>query len=505
MKTVVWLKKDLRIRDHAPLAEASKGECVVLYIYEPEIIKSAEFDPAHLQFLNDCLHDLAEQLHRCGGKLITRAGEAVQVLQSLRSQFDYRSIFAHEETGNGISYARDRRVRQWAGENNIAFHEYPQTGVVRRLESRDGWSKTWDKRMKQPIVPPPRQLRCPELESKGILDESAFALPLNNKTIPKGGECAGHAVLQDFLAGRGKAYSGGISSPLTAEDACSRISPYLAFGALSMKQIKQATEKKRTEERNDASSPDRSQWLRSLKSFDGRLHWHCHFMQKLEDEPRLEFENLHRGCDGLRENDFNEENFQRWCEGQTGYPLVDACMRQVLQNGWTNFRMRAMLVSFASYNLWLHWQKPAQHLAKHFLDFEPGIHFSQFQMQSGTTGMNTLRMYNPIKQAKDHDEEGTFVRRWIPELRHVSDQFIFEPWTMPGFAEINYPSPVVDYKESIAHARDCFRNLRRSPEYQKGKEQIVQKHGSRRRTGTRPRKKKAAPEGNDLFSQDQSP
>ena len=202
-------------------------------------------------------------------------------------------------------------------------------------------------------------------------------------------------------------------------------------------------------------------WKMSLASFQKRLRWHCHFMQKLEDQPNIEFENFNRGFDGLR-MDFNENYFLAWQKGETGYPLIDACMRCLKETGWINFRMRAMLASFSSYHLWLHWQKPAVYLAKHFLDFEPGIHFSQFQMQSGTTGINSIRIYSPIKQVADHDSQGKFIRKWIPELANVPDFLIAEPHKMTLIdqkqfgcvLDKDYPLPVVDHKKAYSEAKE---------------------------------------------------
>jgi deoxyribodipyrimidine photo-lyase len=162
----------------------------------------------------------------------------------------------------------------------------------------------------------------------------------------------------------------------------------------------------------------------------GRQHWHCHFMQKLEDEPRLEFENLHRAYDGMRPDIADPQRLAAWCAGQTGFPFIDACMRALHQHGWINFRMRAMLMSFASYHLWLPWRETGLHLARKFVDYEPGIHWSQVQMQSGTTGINTTRVYNPIKQAQDHDPNGNFVRHWLPRMRAVPQPWLFQPWLM---------------------------------------------------------------------------
>lgn len=185
-------------------------------------------------------------------------------------------------------------------------------------------------------------------------------------------------------------------------------------------------------------------------------------MQKLEDEPRVEFENFARAYDGMREPHWNEEWFAAWKEGRTGYPMVDACMKMLGQTGWINFRMRAMLVSFASYHLWLHWREPALHLARLFVDYEPGIHYSQIQMQSGTTGMNTVRMYSPLKQMEDQDPDGVFVREWLGDLH-------------------NYPNPIVEHKEAISLARARIGAVRKLSGTRAEVRQVVKQHGSRKR------------------------
>jgi deoxyribodipyrimidine photo-lyase len=198
-------------------------------------------------------------------------------------------------------------------------------------------------------------------------------------------------------------------------------------------------------------------------------------------------QNMHSGFDGLREPHFNHEYFERWKKGETGFPLIDACMRMLAQTGWINFRMRALLISFSSYQLWNHWREPALHLAREFLDYEPGIHYPQIQMQSGVTGINTLRIYNPVKQAQDQDPKGIFVKRWLPELHNVPSEFIFQPWTMPPELQreisitmgATYPLPIVDHLATAKHARDTLWPLVRNPSMRSEARQVFIKHGSR--------------------------
>lgn len=225
------------------------------------------------------------------------------------------------------------------------------------------------------------------------------------------------------------------------------------------------------------------------------MHWHCHFIQKLESEPELEWRNLHRGYDGLREDDWNPAHFDALQAGRTGWPMVDACVAMLRETGWVNFRMRAMLVSVAAYPLWLHWRAVGLWLARQFLDYEPGIHWSQMQMQAGTTGINTTRVYNPIKQAQDHDPHGVFVRRWLPALRRVPDAWLFEPWRMPPEVQArcgvrvgqDIATPLVDLASATKAAKARLHALRNQEPIRAAKAAIVEKHGSRllRRTAGR--------------------
>jgi deoxyribodipyrimidine photo-lyase len=455
---LVWFKHDLRLQDHAPLAEAQAFErALAVFIVEPEWLASPECDPQHVAFTLAALAPLQADLAARGLPLLVRVGDATAVLQQLQAEHGVTHLFSHEETGAGWSYTRDLAVAAWCRTAGVAWTEWPQTGVVRRLKDRRGWAGRWAQRMDAPLQRLDGGFRpVPGLEPSPMPTLADLGLP-PPRPLPPAGEAAAHAVLDDFLAGRARGYRRALSSPLTAEQGCSRLSAHLAFGTLSMRQVHQATE------HTIATTPDRA-LAQGLRGFAGRLRWHCHFMQKLEDEPAIEFHNFSRVHDGLRdEAGVDEERFAAWCEGRTGYPMVDACMRQLRATGWLNFRMRAMLVSFAAYHLWLHWRRPGQFLARQFLDFEAGIHWSQMQMQSGTTGINTLRIYSPRKQALDQDPKGVYQRRWLPELGTAA-----------------YPAPIVDERTALAAAKERLYGLRGRPEARQEAEAIQHKHGSRK-------------------------
>ncbi len=492
---LVWFKRDLRIDDHRPLAEASRrGPVLPLYVIEPEYWREPDTSRRQQDFIAECLADLHHGLERLGQGLLLECGEMIEVLDRLHQRWRFEAIHAHEETGNDWTFRRDVAVRAWCKRAGIAFHEYPQFGVVRALSGRDGWSRQWEAFMAEPAAPLPGTLT--RLLETQLRSDPFSAAPAHGQLDcagrQRGGIQAGSEVLNSFLDCRAVVYRGGISSPLSAETAGSRLSPHIAYGSLSLRRIVQRTRERRAH----ARSVDDKRLAGSLNHFDQRLHWHCHFIQKLEQRPDIEFQNVHRGFDGMREDDFKPELFQAWSQGRTGYPLVDACMRFLTHHGWLNFRMRAMLMSFAAYHLWLHWREPALHLARLFTDYEPGIHYNQCQMQSGTTGINTLRIYNPVKQARDQDPDTVFVRRWIPELAKVPAQRCFEPWKL-GLAEReqcgagDYPQPVVDHQEAARQARMRIGEYRRQPGFRAEAQEVQRRLGSRRRQPSKGKRREA--------------
>ncbi|TNF58370.1 MAG: deoxyribodipyrimidine photolyase, partial [Burkholderiales bacterium] len=391
-------------------------------------------------------------------------------------------------------------VAAWCRAHGVRLHEWSQFGVVRGLRERDGWQRQRDAFMAAPVVGAPARIE-PAWPAEGVsVLPQAGDLGLTDADAARrqrGGRREGLSELDGFLGERSQRYRGGISSPLSAAAACSRLSPYLAHGCLGLREVEQATQAWLAQLAPDA----RTQRL-GLQGFQSRLAWHCHFIQKLESEPELEWRNLHRGYDGLREGEWSAERFGALVQGRTGWPLVDACVAMLRETGWLNFRMRAMLVSVAAYPLWLHWREVGLWLARQFVDYEPGIHWSQLQMQSGTTGINTTRVYNPLKQARDHDPHGRFVRRWLPAMRRVPDAWLFEPWRMPAETQarcgvrvgVDIPMPVVDLDVALRQAKARMHALRARPEVQAAEAEVVRRHASRAGRREQPARRRSAAE-----------
>ena len=471
MTAILWFKRDLRIADNPALARAAAmGPVLPVYILEPDYWRQEDVSGRQFAFLRDCVADLAAHLADRGGQLVLRVGEAVEVLDSLRAETGARMLVSHEETGNAWTYARDRAVGAWARAQGVTWEELPQSGVVRRLPSRDAWAARRNAFLRG-RVDDRGEVTWARASSQDWPDLMADDCAGRQK----GGRAMALSALGGFLTERGRDYRRAMSSPLTGETACSRLSPYLALGVLSGREAARGAAARQAEVRGT-----RTGWGGSLSSFQARLAWRDHFMQKLEDEPELEFRCLHSAYEGLRGDD--PARRIAWEKGETGVPFVDACMRYLDATGWLNFRMRSMVMSFASYHLWLDWRRTGLHLARQFSDYEPGIHWSQVQMQSGTTGMNTVRIYNPVKQGHDQDPDGVFTRRWLPELAAVPDRFLQEPWRWEGAGSLRYPPPIVDLAEAARHARDRIWGLRKGGAFRAEAARVIEKHASRKDT-----------------------
>ena len=486
---VIWYKRDLRVGDHRPLATAAeRGPVLPLYVAEPSIAADDDYLPRRWTLIREALVELRARLAKRGQPLVVRCGEMPAVLESIREQVGPLRLWAHEETGNGRTFERDRRVRAWAEARGVPFTEIPSRGVIRGPHDRDNWAKRWEAFMDRPLVHPPDALTPVDGIDPGSLPSHAdLGLRPSTAALQQIGEAEAHRTLRSFLYERGQTYRRAMSKPEPAQTECSRLSVHLAYGTISLRRVVYEVRQRQTELRGlrgQAAAARR----KALESFDSRLHWHSHFTQKLEDAPRIEHESYIPGFDDLRAEDWDPARYEAWLYGHTGFPMVDACMRCLRTTGWLNFRMRALLCSFAAYDCWLDWRRFAPTYGGLMADYVPGIHYPQVQMQSGTTGINRVRIYNPIKQGKEHDPDGTFIRRWVPELSHLqTTAYVHAPWKMSPIEQQatgcvigeDYPERIVDHNEAYHYAQDTLHEYRQRPEIQAQADVILERHGSR--------------------------
>lgn len=487
-RVICWFKRDLRVQDHPALAlAATLGEVLPLYIMEPQMWRQSDASGRHYAFVRECLATLRRDLAALGLPLVVRVGEACGVLEELRANHAITHLVSHEETGNAWSFRRDIAVGTWARSKGLDWREVPQRGVTRKMRGRDRWKAGRDHFVSKAQVDPPQGATA--IDARGAAVPVAALMGLSDccPGRQKGGRDRAEKALQSFLHTRGRTYVRAMSTPLEGAYACSRISPHLAFGTLSIREAVQAVDRARA-----GGAPHG--FAGPYRSFSARLAWRDHFTQKLEDEPPLEWRAMHPDYDDLRPRPCDPVLLDAWARGRTGIPFVDACMRSLRATGWLNFRMRSMVMAVASYHLWLDWRETGAVLARYFTDYEPGIHWPQVQMQSGTTGMNTLRIYNPMKQGLDQDPEGIFTRRWVPELRDVPLKHLQNPWGYKGGpVGRSYPAPIVDVAEAARVARDRVWGLRRQTDPQERTKAIVHKHASRARPRSGGRRKAEKP------------
>lgn len=475
---IVWLKRDLRLHDNEAITNAIKSDkkFLILYAFENILLNDEHYNNRHWDFIKQSIVDINKELENYNTKVLSVQSDIIGLLNQIQNFYKIDTVFSHQETGILITYNRDKDFTRYCRNNNINWIENINNGVQRGIQNREYWYENWELYMTKKLEkfnPKENQILSNDVVKQIEKISHPISLETSRDTkFQKGGRTLAWKYANTFFNERHKEYMFHISKPELSRTSCSRISPYLAWGNLSVREVFQKGE----QIKNTANG-------KHIGAFLSRLRWQAHFIQKFEMEHVMEEASINKGYHKLKKS-ISKKYQDAWKSGQTGFPLVDACMRCLNETGYLNFRMRALTVSFFTHILWQPWQDATTHLSQMFLDFEPGIHFPQLQMQAGETGINNLRIYNPVKNGIEHDEDAVFIKKWVPELRKLDTVFAHEPYLMTPLEQQlhhfilgeDYPLPIVDIKKNRRKASDALWNLKKNSNVIKESNRILKRH-----------------------------
>jgi deoxyribodipyrimidine photo-lyase len=472
MVALLWFRRDLRVHDHPALcaALARHEQIVPVFCLDDRLLHGRHASGPRTAFLLECLTGLDEQLAARGARLVIRHGPPERELPALARETGATEVQLSADP-SPYEAARGRRVRAALERAGVTGHAHPGVSVVddvRAIKSGQGrpytvftpFYRAWQGAPRRPVLDAPGRVsmperpqpgRVPSLASLGLRQEVAEPAP--------GGERAGLARLAAFLDGPVRDYDSGRDQ--AGPDGSSRLSPYLRFGCLSPRAVEdQLTQVSGAEARGEIALRRQLCWR----------DFYQHVLVHYPESARQEFQPRYRGTlDWVGD----EAAFTAWTEGRTGFPLVDAGLRQLRREGWMHNRVRLLAGSFLTKDLGIDWRRGEAWFMRLLLDGDQASNNGNWQWIA-SVGVDPQpafrRIYNPVLQQQRFDPDGQYVRRYVPELARVPDSYLAEPWRMPPDEQQragcrigrDYPAPIVEHKTARLAALDRYRAAARS-------------------------------------------
>ncbi|GHC78326.1 cryptochrome/photolyase family protein [Streptomyces flavofungini] len=450
--SIVLFTADLRLHDHPPLraALAEADEVVPLFVRDDNVAAAGFAAPNRLAFLADCLTALDAALRERGGRLVVRSGDVVDQVGAVVAATGAGAV--HMAAGvSGFAQDRERRLRAALAERGCALHVHDcvvtavAPGAVTPANGDHfavftPYYRRWSQQGVRDVVAAPRTVRVPS----GLASERVPARADVREVspgVPPGGEAVARTRLAAWLRSGIAGYADGHDD--LAGDRTSRLSPHVHFGTLSPVELVHRAGK------TDGPGP---------AAFVRQLCWRDFHHQVLAARPRAAWADYRDRQDRWRGEDEAADDIEAWRRGRTGFPAVDAAMRQLAHEGWLHNRGRLIAASFLTKTLYVDWRIGARHFLRHLVDGDIADNQLNWQWTAGT-GNDTRpnRVLNPVLQGKRHDPEGAYVRRWVPELAELAGAAVHEPWRLTGLerARFDYPEPIVDLAEGLARFRQA--------------------------------------------------
>lgn len=463
MRILHWFRKDLRLSDNTALSTAARHATepvVVAYVSEPEILARPDHAAVRFQFVLDALAALEADVRAAGGRLILRHGEAAAEVVRLAREVGADAVYFNAEYEPELA-ARDERVGAALEAAGIGARAFADRFLVAPGAVRTGQGKPYtvytpfrkacEKLPVAALEPRVTRLAAPEVATRRRATLAELGYELEVPAWPSG-EAAGRAALESFVEERVFEY--GHRRDLMADRGTSRLSPHLRFGTVSVRQACHATLDALSDAPRHAVPPGQKSPTQSAETFMAELRWRDFYGHVLHHFPHVLAGAFRRDYDAIRWQD-DGVSFAAWCAGRTGYPIVDAGMRELLATGWMHNRARMIVASFLTKDLLCDWRRGERWFMNHLVDGDPASNNGGWQWAAGTgtDAQPYFRIFNPVLQGQRFDPAGAYVRRWVPELAGAPAEWIHAPWTATPLdraaagvtLEDTYPAPICDH------------------------------------------------------------